>query len=91
MEYQKDNFQISTKKAHLQLEVIASHLQHDSYWAKQRSLPTIVRSIEQSLCFGVYTNNRQVGFARVVTDSATFAYLCDVFIIPAWQGQGLGK
>lgn len=91
MEYQKDNFQISTDKARLQLEVIADYLQHDSYWAKERSLPTIAKSVKQSLCFGVYADDLQVGFARVVTDSATFAYLCDVFILPAWQGQGLGK
>jgi GNAT superfamily N-acetyltransferase len=91
MEYQKDNFQISTNKERLQLDVIADYLQHNSYWAKERSLPTIVGSVEQSLCFGVYTHDLQVGFARVVTDSATFAYLCDVFILPAWQGQGLGK
>jgi len=91
MEFQKDNFQISTDKARLQLDVITAYLQHDAYWSRERTSPIIARSIKNSLCFGVYTEGRQVGFARVVTDCATFAYLCDVFILPGWQGQGLGK
>ncbi len=61
----------------------------DSYWANQRPRDVIERSLEHSLCFGVYRGADQVGLARVVTDYATFAYLCDVFILESERGQGL--
>jgi GNAT superfamily N-acetyltransferase len=62
-----------------------------SYWAQGRTRDVIERSIEHSLCFSLYAGDRQIGFARVVTDRATFAYLCDVFIDESHRGQGLGK
>ncbi len=62
-----------------------------SYWAKGVPLATLERAVAGSLCFGVYDGRRQVGFARVITDSATFAYLADVFILPSHRGRGLGK
>lgn len=68
-------------------------LLQESYWANGRSKETIRESIANSVCFGVYlkADRRQVGFARVVTDKATFAWICDVIVDPAHQGQGIGK
>ena len=63
----------------------------NSYWAEGISREIIRRSIEGSLCFGVFENDRQVGFARMITDKATFAYLADVFIIKEYRGLGLSK
>ncbi len=90
-ECQFGDYTISTDKARLDLNLIQDFLNHSSYWAQDRSLVTIQKSIEHSLCFGVYLGDTQVGFARVVTDYATFAWLCDVFILEAHRGQGLGK
>ncbi|MEE9443805.1 MAG: GNAT family N-acetyltransferase [candidate division Zixibacteria bacterium] len=90
MEIIKDSFLISTDKEKLALEVIAKFLR-SSYWAKGRSMDVIKKSIENSLCFGVYDNDKQIGFARFVTDYATFAWLADVFILDEYKGKGLGK
>lgn len=62
-----------------------------SYWAEGIPRTTVARSLERSLCFGVFHDDAQVGFARVVTDGATFAYLCDVYVLEAHQGSGVGK
>lgn len=86
----KDNFEISTDKSKLNLEVIFQFLK-ESYWANDRTYSQVVHSIQNSLCFGLHENGIQVGFARVITDYATFAYLADVFIIRSYQGKGLGK
>ncbi len=67
------------------------HFLTNSYWAKGIPLETVRRSIEHSLCFGVYKSNRQVGFARVVSDYATYAYLADVFVLQEHRGQGLSR
>ena len=83
--------QKSTDKARLHVALVYDYLNHSSYWAQGRSLSTVQRSIENSLCFGVYEGPQQVGFARVVTDYATFAWLCDVFILEPYRGQNLGK
>ncbi len=90
LEWQRGEFAISTDPAKLQLEAIVAFL-GTSYWAHQRSVATIQRSLEGSLCFGVYQSNAQIGLARVVTDYATFAYLCDVYILESHRGLGLGK
>ena len=90
-ECQFGDYTISTDKARLDLNLIQDFLNHSSYWARDRSLATVQKSVEHSLCFGVYLGDTQVGFARVVTDYATFAWLCDVFILEAHRGQGLGK
>ena len=90
-EYQRDSYVISTDKSKLNLHLIHNFLNHSSYWAQGRPLAIVQKSIEHSLCFGVYAGAEQVGFARVVTDHATFAWLCDVFIVETHQGQGLGK
>jgi GNAT superfamily N-acetyltransferase len=89
-ELHQGEFTISTEKARLQLDLIAAFLSR-AYWARGRTRAAIERSIEHSLCFGLYAAEHQIGFARVVTDCATFAYLCDVFIDEAYRGQRLGK
>ncbi len=71
--------------------MIHAYLSESSYWAKSRSFETVRRSIENSLPFGMYRDSVQIGFARVVTDYATFAWLADVFILPEFRGHGLGK
>lgn len=91
MEIERGCFLVSTDKEKLDLRTIHDWLSNSSYWAQGRPLATVVKSIEQSLCFGVYTENHQVGFARVVTDYATFAWLCDVFVLETHRGFGLGK
>src|SRR6187200_3492376 len=90
MDFIKDGFTISTEKEKLDIDVIHSFL-NSTYWAEGISKETIRRSIEGSLCFGVFENNRQVGFARMITDKATFAYLADVFIIEEYRDLGLSK
>jgi GNAT superfamily N-acetyltransferase len=91
MQYRRENYLISTDKDLLQVNVVINYLQKEAYWAVERSWETVQRSIDNSLCFGLYDNAIQVGFARVVTDYAIFAYLCDLFIVKSHQGQGLGK
>jgi len=93
-----NNFIISTDKNKLQVEVIYNYLSNKSYWAKNISLDIVKRSINGSFCFGVYETRGeknisliQIGFARVVTDHATFAYLADVFIDEKFRGLGLAK
>ncbi len=82
---------ISTDKTKLQVNYIHLYLSEESYWAKHIPLETVKRAIEGSLCFGVYDRDTQIGFARVVTDYATFGYLADVFIDKAYRGQGISK
>ncbi|MFZ0391330.1 MAG: GNAT family N-acetyltransferase [Calditrichia bacterium] len=85
-------FTISTDKSKLDIPMIHSFLSRESYWAKGRSLQTVNRAVENSLCFGVYSESgKQVGFARVVSDFAVFAWILDLFILPAYRGSGLGK
>lgn len=81
---------ISTDKSLLQLETIHSVLKN-SYWAKNIPLEILKRSIENSICFGVYIEKEQIGFCRVITDKATFAYLADVFIVEDHKGKGYSK
>lgn len=88
-----DRFTISTDKSRLDRAAIFDYLKNRSYWGQSLSEASLERAIENSVCFGVYenTSQQQVGFARVITDFATFAYLCDVFILESHQGNGLGK
>lgn len=88
--WRRDNFLISTDKALLNLQMIAELL-GTSYWAPDRPMELIRRSIEHSLVFGVYDGDQQIGFARLVTDYTVFAYLCDVMIADSYRGHGLGK
>lgn len=82
---------ISSDKSLLQIGVIHTFLSEESYWAKNRTLRQTKTAIENSICFGVYDGKEQIGFARVVSDCATFAYLGDVFILEKYRGQALGK
>jgi GNAT superfamily N-acetyltransferase len=90
-EYSRSDFTISTDPGKLDINLIYRYLTEESYWAQQISRELVERSIRHSFNFGVYHQHEQVGFARVVTDYTTFALLCDVFILPAYQGQGLSK
>jgi GNAT superfamily N-acetyltransferase len=91
IEYHRDGYVISTDRERLNPHLIHGYLSNRSYWAQGRSLAVVLKSIEHSLCFGVYQGAEQVGFARVVTDYATFAWLCDLFILESHRGQSLGK
>jgi GNAT superfamily N-acetyltransferase len=91
MIWKNQNFTISTDASLLQIDVIHKFLSEESYWAKERSLQKTQIAIENSLCFGVYCEGKQIGFARVVSDFATFAYLGDVFILEDFRGKGLSK
>jgi GNAT superfamily N-acetyltransferase len=92
IECTRNGFTISTDKARLDVPAIHDFLAHSSYWARNVPLSTVQKSIENSLCFGIYDDgDRQVGFARVITDYAVFAYLADVFILEAYRGRGLAK
>ena len=90
MEYRRDSFAISDDQSRLDIEAVCDFLSR-AYWADTRPREVIEKSIRYSINFGVYDRNRQVGFARVVTDRAIFAYLCDVFIHEDYRGQSLGK
>ena len=85
-----EEFFVSTDPKLLDLDRVCVLL-NGSYWAQHRTRATIERSIKNSLCFGVYKQNKQVGLARVITDKATFAYICDVFILHDHRGLGLSK
>ena len=84
------DYTFSTDKTKLDIKVIHDFLS-TSYWAQNIPIEIVKRSIENSLCFGVYFNNEQIGFARVISDHATFAYLADVFILEEHRGKGLSK
>ncbi len=90
-EWQRGAYTISADRARLDLALIKRFISEESYWGQGRSLEVIQRSIENSLPFGVYEGARQVGFARVVTDYATFAWVADVFIVEEDRGRGLSK
>jgi len=81
MDWKRGEFTISTDKSRLQFDVIQSFLANDSYWAKTRTPEQTRTAIENSICFGLYHDDQQIGFARVVSDQATFAYLGDVFVL----------
>ncbi|WP_374685507.1 GNAT family N-acetyltransferase [Promineifilum sp.] len=85
------NLEISTDPNRLDVGLIHHFLSEDSYWAQGRALEVTRRAIANSLCFGAYRDGRQVGFARVVTDRATFAWLADVFVVEEERGLGVGK
>ena len=90
-EWRRGDLLISTDPSRLDVGAIHRFLS-TSYWETEGvSRETIERSIRGSLCFGIYDGQRQVGFARVVTDGATFAYLCDDYVEESHRGQGLGK
>jgi GNAT superfamily N-acetyltransferase len=89
-EYREGRFLVSTDRSWLDLDLIHGFLT-DCYWAKGIPREIVARSIENSLCFGVYDEGKQIGFARVISDCATYAYIGDVFVIESHRGKGIGK
>ena len=90
-EWYRDNYTISDDRTRLDIEVIHNFLSTVSYWAMGRSIEKVQRSIDNSLAFGLYRGEKQIGFARVVTDYATFVWLADVFVLDEFRGRGLAK
>ncbi|CAN5602652.1 GNAT family N-acetyltransferase [soil metagenome] len=88
---ERGEYTISTDKESLQTDVIHKFLSADSYWAKDRTFEQTLTAIENSICFGLYHGNKQIGFARVVSDQATFAYIGDVYVTAKYRGRGLSK
>ena len=84
-------FEISTDRDRLDVEVVHRFLSEEAYWCRGVPLATVEKAIAGSMNFGVYSEGRQIGFARVISDQATIAYLGDVFILPGYRGYGLGK
>lgn len=91
IETTRGGYRISTNKDQLQIDVIYRYLSEESYWAKDIPRSFVERSIANSLCFGIYHGKEQVGFARVITDYATFGYLADVFVVEPHRKKGLSK
>lgn len=83
--------EVTTDRARLDVALIHRYLSEESYWAKGIPRERLERAIANSLCFGAFEDGMQVGFARVVTDRATFAYLADVFVLPSHRGRGISK
>ncbi len=90
-EAQRNGYAISTDKTKLDVDAIHAYLSERSYWAEGRPREVMEKAIANSLCFGVYDGERQAGFARVVTDYATFAWMCDVFILEDYRGARVGQ
>jgi len=90
-EIHENGLLISDDRARLDRALILDFLRHRSYWAQEITPEILDRSLENSLCFGIYLDGRQIGFARVATDFATFAWLADVFIVEEKRGQGFSK
>lgn len=84
-------FTISTDKDLIDFEAVYQYLDKKSYWSKGIPAARLQRAIENSMCFGIYKGDKQAAFARVVTDMATFAYICDVFVLPDYRRFGLSK
>jgi GNAT superfamily N-acetyltransferase len=85
-----NNYTVSDDKTKLDINFIHSFLKN-SYWAKDRSLEDVIETINNSDCYGIFENNKQIGFARVVSDYVLFAFLFDVFIVEEHRGRGLSK
>lgn len=83
--------EITTDRARFDLDLIHRYLSQDSYWAQNLTRDRCERSIGHSLCFAAFDGDAQVGFARVITDYATFAYVADVFVVPTHRGHGISK
>ncbi|MCE3228871.1 MAG: family acetyltransferase [Bacteroidetes bacterium] len=86
-----NEFLISDDKSRLDVDLIHTYLSKESYWAQNIPFERVKKSIDGSVCFGVYHNSKQIGFARVITDHSSFGYLADVFILEPYRGKGLSK
>jgi GNAT superfamily N-acetyltransferase len=91
MDWSRDDYCVSDDPSRLDRAMIQRFIGEESYWAKGIPEGTMRKAIDNSLCLGLYHGESQVGFARVVTDRATFAYLCDVFVVEGHRSGGLGK
>ncbi len=91
MKKRNGEYEIDTDRKRLDLAAIHRFLSKESYWAQNRTLEQTLTAIENSQCFGLYHGKHQIGFARVVTDRATFAYIGDVYVIDEHRGKGLSK
>jgi len=89
-EWSRGEYLLTTDKSKIDVEIVHDFLSR-SYWAESIPLEIVQKSIDNSLCFAIYRNNKLIGFARVISDFATFAYLADVFILPGERGKGLSK
>jgi GNAT superfamily N-acetyltransferase len=89
--WQKGDYSISTDDHRLNIPLIHDFISNQSYWAQGRKIEIVQLALDNSLNFGLYKNGEQIGFARVVTDYCTFAWLADVFIIEGFRGEGLSK
>ena len=89
--WSRGDYEISTARSRLDIDLIHNYLSNESYWASGRSREVVARSIDNSLPFGIYKDGAQVGFARIVTDYATFAWVADVFVLPEHRSRGLSK
>jgi GNAT superfamily N-acetyltransferase len=89
-ERRRGEFEITTDISRVDVDAVHAYLTR-SYWAEGIPRAIVAKSIASSLCFSLFEGVRQIGFARVVTDCATFAYLCDVYVLEEYRGRGLGK
>lgn len=87
----RDGFTVSTDPARLDVAAIHDFLCNKSYWAQGVPFEVIKKALANSLCFGLYAGNEQIGLARVITDRATYLYLCDVYVLESRRGNGLGR
>jgi GNAT superfamily N-acetyltransferase len=90
VEFRKGEFTVTTDPGLIDLDMVYGFLT-ECYWAKGIPREVVARSIENSLCFGLYAQGKQIGFARVISDGATYAYIGDVFVLESFRGRGLGK
>ena len=88
---ENNGYRIVTDNEMMDVEMIHHFISTQSYWAQNIPKETVAKSIRNSFCFGIFLQNKQVGFARLITDKATFAYLADVFVLPEHRGKGLSK
>jgi GNAT superfamily N-acetyltransferase len=91
MEWTRDRFVISDDPGRVDRELVHRFLRDESYWSRGVPRDVVDRSIDHSLCFGLYDGEEQIGFARVITDRSTFAFIADVFVVPDRRGDGLGR
>jgi GNAT superfamily N-acetyltransferase len=91
MEWQREHYTISTDKSRLDEGMIHHFLYTSAVWAIGRPMHVVRKSIENSLCFGLYEDAQQIGFARIVTDTATVGWICDMFVLHSHRGRGLGR
>ncbi len=86
----RGRYEISTETSRVDVDAVHAYLSR-SYWAEGIPRAVVAQAVAGSLCFSLFDRGAQIGFARVITDRATFAYLCDVYVLEAYRGQGLGK